>query len=185
MQLSCHFQSRSSTACSFERRDQTKNTEIVPIRACCKDISPHKSLWAFSGVDTETDLILARAGIFKPDEHYKLNEIGTICPHHRSELGLGWRWNSNKCAVPPELSNHGKRKAEWGISKQASEEILKKTGILVPVGSGNILLTKQSSTYLLQNVCGCGLKGLVNNEWHTRFLTHGLTWITVNARIIH
>lgn len=38
------------------------------------------------------------------------------------------------------LLNHEKRKADRGISKSISEQILQKTGSLVPVGSGKLTL---------------------------------------------
>ena len=117
MQVSCFFQSRTGSSCSFERRDAKKNVEIIPLRACCKDISAHKSLWSFLEVDTEIELILTRCGIFDASEKEKLYETSTIRPHHRSDLGLGWRRNSNNCAVPQEISGHKKRKADRGVSK--------------------------------------------------------------------
>ena len=139
MEVSCHFQRRTNTACSFERRDVKQNTEIIALRACGKDISDHKSLWAFSGVETETELILARSGVFDAEEKQKLYESGTICPHHRSELGLGWRRNYNKCSIPQEISKHdNKRKSDRGINRFASEQIFLSAGVLVPIGSGKV-----------------------------------------------
>ena len=57
----------------------------VPLLSCVKDIESHKSHWSFTGVTGEQELILLRAAIFTT-----LQDISnlTICPFHRSELGL-------------------------------------------------------------------------------------------------
>ena len=52
------------------------------------------------------DHILSRANIF---ETTKDIDDFTICPTHRSNLGVGWRRGSNsRCRVPKEVSSHGK-----------------------------------------------------------------------------
>ena len=85
-------------------------------------------------VESEVDLILARASIFTiPSD---ISDM-TIYPGHRSSLGIGWRRGSERCRVPAELSKHAKeRKAGRGINKALSQTILRRTGIFVPVGSG-------------------------------------------------
>ena len=143
MQVSCHFYKRTGTSCSFDRRDVQQNTELIPLSSCSKDISAHKSLWTFSGVETETELILARSGIFNAQEKQKLYESGTICPYHRSELGLGWRRNSSKCSIPQEISKHDKRKSDRGINKFTSEQLFLRTGVLIPIGSGKVYNLKR------------------------------------------
>ena len=66
----------------------------------------------------------------------------TICPNHRSKLGIGWsRGSSTRCTVPEEISCHGKEKGVWtkgerGLGKKESEVILQKTGSFFQVGSG-------------------------------------------------
>ena len=47
----------------------------------------------------------------------------TICPRHRSSLGIGWRRGSNKCQIRPPISNHDSQaqkvaKAERGLGKK-------------------------------------------------------------------
>ena len=136
MAFSCSFQRITGTDCSFDRLDKSRSLEIVTLSNCSKDISNHCSHWTFSGVTTESDLILARVGIFREEETQRLD---TICPHHRRELGLGWRRNSSKCCVPQILSQHGAyRKADRGISKRVSEHIFKTTEMFFPVGSGEL-----------------------------------------------
>lgn len=137
MAFSCSFQSKTGTACSYDRLDKSKRLEIISLRNCSKDITDHCSHWSFSGVTTESELILARACVFS-DEESSAQRLDTICPYHRRELGLGWRRNSTNCCVPPILSKHGaKRKADRGVSKMVSERIFKTTANFVPVGSGN------------------------------------------------
>ena len=62
----------------------------------------------------------------------------TICPSHRSRLGLGWVRGTNRCRVPETISKHKNvrnkfPKAERGITKMFSQVILR---LLLPVGSG-------------------------------------------------
>ena len=85
-------------------------------------------------VESEVDIILARASIFNVP--LDISDM-TICPAHRSSLGIGWRRGSQRCRVPAELSRHAKegksRKADRGINKALSRTILRRTGInLVP-----------------------------------------------------
>ena len=74
------------TDCSVDWRDPKKSFDIIPLTECQKEISNHKSTWSFSGVESEEDLIPARAGIFcaKSRGQSPLN----IWPYHRSELDL-------------------------------------------------------------------------------------------------
>ena len=67
MEGSCSFESLVGTPCSFDRRDKHRSTEMVPLSLCNKDVTGHRSTWSFSGIESETDLILARAGIFFRD----------------------------------------------------------------------------------------------------------------------
>ena len=57
--------------------------------SCNKDVQAHKSAWCFAGVKNESELNLARAGIFYMSAK-DINAL-TICPFHRSELGEGAR----------------------------------------------------------------------------------------------
>ena len=122
MEGSCSFKPLVGTPCSFDRRDKHRSTEIVPLSLCNKDVTGHRSTWSFSGIESETDLILARVGIFSVTSR-DLSSFN-ICPFHRSELGVGWRRNSysNSCQVPKEIANHIERrenpvKADRGVGK--------------------------------------------------------------------
>ena len=75
------------TDCSVDWRDPQKSFDIIPLTECHEiEISNHESTWSFSGVESEEDLILARAGIFyaKSQGQCPLN----ISPYHLSELDL-------------------------------------------------------------------------------------------------
>ena len=141
----CSFSAVVGGVCSYDPRDRRKLTKLIPLHSCKKDITGHKSLWSIGDVTSEVELILARASIFSSKKHGKISSY-TICPSHRASLGVGWRRGSNRCRVPEELSEHkhGQTRsakqwprAERGLGKAASSLILKKTGIFLPVGTGN------------------------------------------------
>ena len=144
MEGSCSFESLIGTPCSFDRRDKHRSSEIVPLSSLCnKDVTGHRPTWSFSGIESETDLTLARAGIFSVTSR-GLSSFN-ICPLHRSELDIRWRPNSysNSCQLPKEIANHIERrgkpvKADRGVGKNISEYMHQQTGILIPVGSGAV-----------------------------------------------
>ena len=145
MALSCSFKEIVGSPCSHDRRDHTKLVNEVPLLSCVKDIESHKSLWSFTGVTGEQELILLRAGIFTAQ--HDVSNL-SICPLHRSELGIGWRRSSNTCRVPDEIAHHSQGKGntksvkgDRGVGREISKVIFERTGILVPVGSG---MTKAS-----------------------------------------
>ncbi|KAL9972551.1 hypothetical protein ACROYT_G018879 [Oculina patagonica] len=148
MDAKCSFSAIVGDSCTYERRDKAKKTEVIPLLYCTREIAGHKSTWGISDVETEVDLILARAEVFTFPEN-----IGqfTICPYHRSSLGTGWRCGSQRCQVPEKLSGHSEDrrwpKAERGLGKRGAKLIYQRTGVFVAVGSGvcrncRILLSK-------------------------------------------
>ena len=132
MSIRCSFSSVVGSQCSYDRRDKQKSTEVVPLLSCEKDVK--------CDVKCEVDLILSRASLFVSIEE---SSHFTICPMHRSSLGIGWRRTSNICKVPPEISQHRTTKkipkAERGMGKHVSQLILHKTGHFLPVGTGKSL----------------------------------------------
>ena len=68
-----------------------------------KDVERHKSLWSLTGVTGEQELIVLRAGIFTTQQD--VSDL-TIFSFYRSELGTGWRRNSNTCRAPNEIAHH-------------------------------------------------------------------------------
>lgn len=138
MDVCCSFKSLVGGQCSFDRRNRSQSLEIVPLLSCSKDITWHKSLWQFRDVKSEVDLILALAAMFTVPQN--VNTM-TICPSHRSSLGLGWTRGTERCRVPLEISEHRKvrgkcPKADGGINKNFPHFIMKRTGHLAHVGSG-------------------------------------------------
>ena len=62
MEGSCSFESLVGTLCSFDRGDKQRSTEIVPLslsNSAIKDVTGHRSTWSLSGIESETDFILA------------------------------------------------------------------------------------------------------------------------------
>ena len=82
----CSFGPTVGFDCLFDRRDAKRSTEIIPVTVCEKEISNHKSTWAFPGIANEQELILVQAGIF----YASLQVLAAlkICPFHLSELGI-------------------------------------------------------------------------------------------------
>ena len=138
MEVRFSFKTLVGGLCSFDQRDKKQSTEIVLLLSCSKSITNHKSLWNFQDMDNEVELILARATVFSIQESV---QTMTICPSHRSSLGIGWTRGTDRCRVPYEISKHknirGKcPNADRGVSKLFSHVIWNKTGLLVSVGSG-------------------------------------------------
>ena len=137
MEATCSFEKRVGGICSSDKR--YKQELVVPSVSCERDISRHISSVGVNDVQSEVELILARASVFSYPSDIS---TWTICPAHRSSLGIGWRRGANRCRVPPGISGHAtkgkKKKADRGIGKHDSRQILRGTGVFVPVGSGKI-----------------------------------------------
>ena len=122
MDVKCSFSSLLGGSCSYDPRDRSRSTEVIPFLNCKRDIAGHKSSMSITDVETEIELILGRVSTSFSSE-LNLSEL-TICPRHRSSLGIGWRRGSNLCRVPPPISKHGGQaqknaKAERGLGKSA------------------------------------------------------------------
>ena len=105
--LFCQFCVIMDVKCSFSSLvgDRSRSTEVIPFLNCKRDIAGHKSSLSITDVETEIELILGRVSTSFSSE-LDLSEL-TICPRHRSSLGIGWRLGSNLCWVPPPISKHG------------------------------------------------------------------------------
>jgi hypothetical protein len=139
--MNCSFHRLVGGNCGPDKRSRlaVENVSVVPLVSCTKDITGHRKAIGVNDVDSEVSLILAHASIFNsPPDILDM----TICPSHRSSLGIGWRRGSQCCRVPPTLSSHAKsgtsvrKAANQGINKAMSRTILRRTGIFLPVGSG-------------------------------------------------
>ncbi len=136
MEICCSFRSAVGGFCGFDRKDRAHATQVIPILSCKRDISSHLRSCKFSGPQNEVELILSRAGMFKTP--HNIEEL-TICPHHRSVLGIGWSRGSNtRCRVPKEVSGHTEKlpKADRGVGGHISQILFNHTGKLIQVGSG-------------------------------------------------
>ena len=134
----CSFQEIVGGKCGFSSKDKEKSVKLIPLLNCTSNIDKHKSALAFTDVQNEVELILARARLFSRPQN--IDQL-KICPHHRETLGLGWKRSSTRCDVPALLSSHSAKvknrpKAEKGLTKLDSQTVLNETGIFVPVGSG-------------------------------------------------
>lgn len=132
MDINCSFQRLVGGHCSQDKRSRVaaEGAVILPLRSCAKDISAHKQAVGVNDVESEVDLILARASIFTVSSN--ISDM-TICPGHRSSLGIGWRRRITTVRHAKKGKSH---KADRGINKALSWTILRRTGIFVPVGSG-------------------------------------------------
>ena len=140
--MNCSFQRLVGGSCCPDKRsrDLVEGATTVPLTSCTKDITGHIRAMGINDVDFEVNLILVRASIFAcPPDLKKM----TICPSHRSSLGIRWRRGSQRCRVPGDLASHKQpgrsaRKADRGINKSLSKTILRWTGIFIPAGSGTL-----------------------------------------------
>ena len=66
MEGCCSFKSLIGGVCGYNTRDRMRETEIVPLLSCTKNIASHESAFKFTGPEDEIDLILCRAHICRP-----------------------------------------------------------------------------------------------------------------------
>ena len=60
---SCSFQAIVGGQCGCDAKDRNKSTGIIALKDCTRDM--HKRYFSITGVETEIELILARACIFE------------------------------------------------------------------------------------------------------------------------
>ena len=106
MEEKCTLSKKVGGVCGLDKR--YKETNVVPLLSCKRNVTEHTRVVGIAGdIDTESELIMARASIFvSPSDISKWQ----ICPAHRSRLGIGWRRGANRCRVPAVMSSHGERK---------------------------------------------------------------------------
>ena len=83
MYASCSFKDYKfvTSSCSNDRRDRTKSTNVVALVSCDKDISGHKSFLSITDVNSEKELLLARAGIFSRQVTFKPLQSARFTAH--------------------------------------------------------------------------------------------------------
>ena len=100
MDINCSFQRLAGGQCSQDkrRRAKEKSALILLLFSCGKSISSHTQSVGVSDVESEIDLIFARASIFTaPCDISGM----TICPVHPSSLGIGWWRGSQRYLIEP------------------------------------------------------------------------------------
>ena len=94
MDINCSFQRLAGGQCSQDKRSRAKEKSalILPLLSCGKSISAHTQSVGVSDVESEMNLIFARASIFTaPCDISGM----TICPVHPSSLGIWW-WRGSQ-----------------------------------------------------------------------------------------
>lgn len=127
--LKCSFSVYSEKSCNLSTR-YPNSSNLVTLNVCDKDTSRHlKGCYKTSavGVENEAKLCLARAGLFEES-----GDTLTICPLHRDEFGLGFR-PSKSCKYP---LHDCKQKPTRGISRQISQDVFYRFGVLCETGQG-------------------------------------------------
>ena len=98
MEISCSFFRIVGGQCSQDKRGWAeKNALILPLLSCGKNISAHAQSVGVADVESEIELILARASMFTtPNDISKM----TICPAHRSSL-IFRHWVAERLSTMP------------------------------------------------------------------------------------
>ena len=84
MEAFCSFKSLVGSSCGFDVKDRKRQTPIVPLLSCTKNISKHLSTLSFSGPQNEIDLILSGAALFDLAEE-SIKSM-SIFPCHRGQV---------------------------------------------------------------------------------------------------
>ena len=132
MESKCSFFKLDGGICDHYKRYPSGDT--LSLSSCDRCIGEYVRSVGISDISSDVELILARASTFSFPSKIS---TWTVCPAHRSGLGIGWRRGAHRCQVPAGLAKHtNKRKADRGIGKKESKEILRYKGVFVPAGSG-------------------------------------------------
>ena len=74
----CSFQVIVGGQCGCNAKDRNKSTGIIALKDCTRDIHEHKRYFSITGVETEIELILARACRFRiPKRYGQLQNMST------------------------------------------------------------------------------------------------------------
>ena len=104
MEVCCSFKSIVGGPCSFDHRDRTSQGSGRPAQV---------TLW-FS----RCGLNEVRTQLFGYVFNAKKIKTITICPSHRSRLGLGWARDTDRCRVPEKISRHKKVRTNFQNPKE-------------------------------------------------------------------
>jgi hypothetical protein len=137
MDIKCSFFAIVGGHCGHDTRVKNKSSECVQLLSCNHDITGHKSPLGLIDIESEVDLILARASMFTAPGNI---QQFVICPAHRSTLVTGWKQAENeKSRIPVILSRHSdevrkkpRGEAKRGLSKAGFHLVLRETGVFFP-----------------------------------------------------
>ena len=140
--LNLHHEYTMETSCFLSCLSKYKGTcgnsrgvtESVRLEDCDESITNHLNSCHLSRETlTESQLILARAGIFDFPVS-KLSET-MICPKHRHTLGKYWK-QRRPCQYPTHKGGKKAVKTRDVVNVTMAKEILKLQQVVVPIGSG-------------------------------------------------
>ena len=130
MESTCSFLAIVGGQCGYNRRDRKKSVECIPSLSCAKDITSHKSSFAFYDVDCEVDLILTRAGIFSRPQSIEAHIIV-----HRLALDGNVHPTNAKfprlCHITAKMSGRDQKWRE-NSAKRFRKLYLKSAGLFFP-----------------------------------------------------
>jgi len=125
----CSFSVVTDTKCGANRGDDA----IISLHECCHDMKNHLRQCHLSRENmTETDVILARAGLFDLD--YSNAGRMKICPAHRNNLGRYWQ-PLRTCQYPEHVGKLKKVEGDNVINLKMSKDIFAVFRTTVQVGS--------------------------------------------------
>ena len=98
MDIKCSFFAIVGGHCGHDTRVKNKSSECVQLLSYNHDITGHKSSLGLIDIESEVDLILARASMFTAPEN---TEQFVICPAHRRI----YSWNRVETGRKREMQN--------------------------------------------------------------------------------
>ena len=152
--------------------------------SCNKDVQAHKSAWCFAGVKNESELNLAREGIF----YMSAKDINAlkIWPFHRSELGEGARIYTftvpNDCRdISPDFSRnresctgsgrHNRYKKRFGLCDFTVQTMHKFLESAFTAFNKPGRVQTRLHRWARWNFCLAGLKRAMKWFWMKQFFT--------------
>ncbi|CAG2252656.1 unnamed protein product [Mytilus edulis] len=147
----CSLSHFSKTPCSLVSTSENPS-KLIYLKECKKSVSNHLRSLNISydeNILTEGLLICLRVGIFRLMPHF------TVCPYHRSSLGLNWK-RKTSCVFP---GHTGKSKGDRPISYRTSYALISQGGTFLPIGSDPSHLTTLPSTTRIHHSPNCAIIG--------------------------
>ncbi|CAC5421239.1 unnamed protein product [Mytilus coruscus] len=139
----CSLSHFSKTPCSLVSTSDNPS-KLIYLKECKKSVSNHLRSLNISydeNILTEGLLICLRVGIFRLMPHF------TVCPYHRSSLGLNWK-RKTSCVFP---GHTGKSKGDRPISYRTSYALISQRGTFLPIGSAICKVCKTKTFNILDS----------------------------------